>query len=447
MVFCANIIAQTPEEAINFMENESGIGIKAQAMGNAFVGVADDYSALYWNPAGLTQLDRSEIAGSLYHLQLTNESSFSGNTMLDNKNFTKLKSLGMAYAFPTSRGSFVLAFGYNRFKDYDDFLHFSGFNTMSNDLGFDLEDDNGVEDFYPFDKNVRQTEQISQDGNLSAWSFGGGLALSPNFSVGLTVNFYSGSSQYLFDFFQDDVNDVYNAFPGDYYSYELHQKILSDISGFGIKLGGLFSLNEHLRMGMAIDFPTSLNIVENYKANDVLMFDDGYVSEYELEEGEWEYVVQYPFKFSGGVALDLKQLLVAASFEYRDWTQVQFDVPDGYGLNDDYNSLLGENKYFADTFRPVLSYSAGAEYRISGTGLKLRGGYRRVPSPFTDADKKLNREYFSAGFGYDIDNNTSFNFSMSKGFWKRNSIDDYTPGGTHEAIEATRYLAGVNFRF
>ncbi|MFC2088991.1 hypothetical protein ACFLSX_05255, partial [Calditrichota bacterium] len=106
-----------------------------------------------------------------------------------------------------------------------------------------------------------------------------------------------------------------------------------------------------------------------------------------------------------------------------------------------------ENKYFVDTFRPVLSYSAGAEYRIAGTGLKLRGGYRRVPSPFTDVDKKLNREYFSAGFGYDIDDNTSFNFSMSKGFWKRNSIDDYTPGGTHEAIETTRYLAGVNFKF
>ncbi|MFC2088713.1 hypothetical protein ACFLSX_03850, partial [Calditrichota bacterium] len=269
-----NIIAQTPEEAINFLENESGVGIKAQAMGNAFVGVADDYSALYWNPAGLTQLERSEIAGSLYHLQFNNESSFSGNTMMDNRNFTKLKSLGMAYAFPTSRGSFVLAFGYNRFQDYDDFLYFSGYNTIGNGLGFDLEDDNGTEDYYPFDKNVQQTEQISQDGNLSAWSFGGGLALSPNFSVGLAVNFYSGSSQYLFDFFQDDVNDVYSIFPGDYYSYELHQKILSDISGFGIKLGGLFSLNENLRLGMAIDFPTSLNIVENFKANDVLTFDD-----------------------------------------------------------------------------------------------------------------------------------------------------------------------------
>ena len=29
------------------------IGTRAQGMGGAFVGVADDASAVYWNPAGL----------------------------------------------------------------------------------------------------------------------------------------------------------------------------------------------------------------------------------------------------------------------------------------------------------------------------------------------------------------------------------------------------------
>ena len=33
-----------------------GIGSRAIAMGNAFTGVADDLSATYYNPAGLTQL-------------------------------------------------------------------------------------------------------------------------------------------------------------------------------------------------------------------------------------------------------------------------------------------------------------------------------------------------------------------------------------------------------
>jgi len=447
MIVAASILAQSPEEAVNLLDNESGVGIKAQAMGNAFVGVADDYSALYWNPAGLTQLDASQISGSLYHLRFNNESTFSQSTMMDDRSFTKLKSIDMAYAFPTQRGSFVIAFGFNRFKDYDDFMYFSGFNSQSNDLSFELEDQDGNYDWYDFDRNVQQTEQINQDGNLNAWSVGGGIELSPKFSIGLTLNFYSGSSQYLFDFYQDDVNDVYTSFPGDYESYELHQKILTDLHGFGIKLGGLMHLNENLRLGMAIDFPSSLTITENYTANDVLIFDDGYTDEVDLGEGEWEYVVQYPFKFSGGMALDIKQLLIAASFEYRDWSQVQFEIPDGISLNEDYNDLLSENKYFAEDFQSTLNLSAGAEYRVSDTGVKLRGGYRYVPSPLVDADKELNREYFSAGFGYEIDDNSTFDFSITKGNWKRNSVDSYTPGGTKEEIETTQFMAGFNFKF
>lgn len=45
---------QTPLPEITY----TGGGSKAAAMGGAFVGVADDASAGYWNPAGLTQNDR-----------------------------------------------------------------------------------------------------------------------------------------------------------------------------------------------------------------------------------------------------------------------------------------------------------------------------------------------------------------------------------------------------
>jgi hypothetical protein len=46
-----------------------GAGARSLGMGKTFVGVADDASATYWNPAGLVQLDRPEITAlyaSLY---------------------------------------------------------------------------------------------------------------------------------------------------------------------------------------------------------------------------------------------------------------------------------------------------------------------------------------------------------------------------------------------
>lgn len=45
--------------AANFLK--IGIGAKAGGMGGAFVGLADDPSAIYWNPAGLSQLGSPQV--------------------------------------------------------------------------------------------------------------------------------------------------------------------------------------------------------------------------------------------------------------------------------------------------------------------------------------------------------------------------------------------------
>jgi hypothetical protein len=62
-----------------------GVGARATAMGDAFVAVANDASALYWNPAGITQFQTNEVVishtswfldiqhqfiGAVYHLTL-----------------------------------------------------------------------------------------------------------------------------------------------------------------------------------------------------------------------------------------------------------------------------------------------------------------------------------------------------------------------------------------
>jgi hypothetical protein len=64
-----------------------GVGGRATAMGDAFVAVANDVSALYWNPAGLTQFSENQVMfshnqwvvdinhdfiGAVYHLDESN---------------------------------------------------------------------------------------------------------------------------------------------------------------------------------------------------------------------------------------------------------------------------------------------------------------------------------------------------------------------------------------
>lgn len=45
--------------AVTFLK--IGVGAKATSMGGAFVALANDASAMYWNPAGVAQLDRNEF--------------------------------------------------------------------------------------------------------------------------------------------------------------------------------------------------------------------------------------------------------------------------------------------------------------------------------------------------------------------------------------------------
>jgi len=56
---CISAEAKGPgTSAANFLK--IGVGARATAMGDAFTGLANDGTCLYWNPAGLTQLEKRE---------------------------------------------------------------------------------------------------------------------------------------------------------------------------------------------------------------------------------------------------------------------------------------------------------------------------------------------------------------------------------------------------
>lgn len=56
----ASILVALAQPARAWFESDAA-GARAAALGDAFVSVADDASALYWNPAGLVQMPRHEI--------------------------------------------------------------------------------------------------------------------------------------------------------------------------------------------------------------------------------------------------------------------------------------------------------------------------------------------------------------------------------------------------
>jgi len=71
-----------------------GVGARATAMGEALTALADDATALYWNPAGLAQLRERELS-TMY-----------------NMHFQEIKQGYVSLAFPLSKGTVGLGVNY-----------------------------------------------------------------------------------------------------------------------------------------------------------------------------------------------------------------------------------------------------------------------------------------------------------------------------------------------
>lgn len=93
-------------------------GTRAAGMGGAFISVSDDYSAYYWNPAGLAALDRGS-ASTFF------DSVFSGKEINLGVNLTYPLPDGMTAAFTYARTNFTNSDFYNDFFyfTYAAYLH------------------------------------------------------------------------------------------------------------------------------------------------------------------------------------------------------------------------------------------------------------------------------------------------------------------------------------
>ena len=116
-----NAEAQVAPELVS-LGKKTGVGARAISLGEAFTAVADDYSALYYNAAGMTQLTRSEVAVNLSYNMFQNKVSFDNGT--PNKRTLESTRLNALTLILTDGGRWALGIGYYSPVSFDDPLYF-----------------------------------------------------------------------------------------------------------------------------------------------------------------------------------------------------------------------------------------------------------------------------------------------------------------------------------
>ena len=148
--------------------NITGAGARALGMGGAFIGVADDATAIVWNPAGLTQLERMEV--SVVGRYLWETADYSDNTDATNNQSEKQQhpvfNFG-SFAIPFSVGKVkgVLAAAYQRQLDF----------------------------YY---KQTTMNTETEETGGADAFSPGVAVGIGSIFSVGVAANIWFGNDTY-----------------------------------------------------------------------------------------------------------------------------------------------------------------------------------------------------------------------------------------------------------
>ena len=394
----ASLSAQDLTDALRPFRGVSGIGARAIALGGAYTSLSNDFTATFWNPAGLAQLPKSSVYTSIGHLSHDADISF-GNDQASplTENYTRLDGVGLVYKNPLSRNNVVWAIGRNTLFAFD--------SKLSVPTG-------GI------DENL----SIIESGEIHAWTGAVAADISPRTSFGVSVNWLRGSDEY--DFRENSGES------------SISENFTPSYNGFSLIFGGLYR-GEYANFGMSITAPTFYSVDDSWNILDV--YADSSVN----YVGSNEYRLIMPFKFNAGISSYIGNTLLTADFHLTDFSQIEFSSD----IFDEGVSLDSEiNRDISSELRATLGYSVGLEYLLPTTDLKLRLGLANDPSPYKDDDGG-DRLLVSTGLSVLLDKQVKVDLTFVRTSWETNFSSEFFTQTIKEDASDNRFILSLSYRY
>jgi len=474
LLLTGQIFPQGVPDALRLTEPGLGVSARALGMGNSFVGLSDDASAMYFNPAGLGLIKKLEISGGLDYYRFSNKATFFRNETDYSNSSTQLNQMSFVFPFPTMRGSLVFGLSYNNIKNFTGALKFDGFNPGNNSMIQTLEDtDYGFEDYsipywlYLSDDDgyvsaikgkLNQSGEVIQSGSINNWVLSLATEVYPNLFIGGSLSIISGEYNYSRDYYEDDYQGIYSnveTAPGQagskaFQTFYMNSMINWELSGWDLKVGLLYQLKKLGRFGLSIQFPKDYTIKEKFDIDAYSVFGTS-LGRVDLpsdirnnNSDKVEYDIVTPFVLSGGGSINFKGLIASAEVSLIDYTQSEFKNPKGIAAQ----SIANMNKSIKNSLRATANFNLGLEYTIPTVGLRLRTGYILQPSPYKDDPSDFNKNYITGGAGFLIDETISVDIGYAHGWWKDYGDNyGYNVSRTLQKVSVDKILLSFSHRF
>ncbi len=352
-----------------------GAGARAIGTGGAFIAVADDATAVSFNPAGLAQLLRPEFSfvGQSLSRRQDYQRFSSADTVLEDSSSSDKRAAPefWSFAVPWKREGLnhVVQFSYQRIFDF-------GYKS---DRRYQARV-NGV--------NQGILQAVDQRGGMNLWSVAFGAELSPRILVGGSVNLWRGSWAFT--------SETERFTPAGALASDVYFRQNNAIKGFNWSLGTIWR-SEYVNLGLV--YRSGFNADYTF-ANSMTIEDySGGPSQESLLPAQ-TFRLQWPETLGAGVGIHLHpRWLVTA-----DWTSIRWSKATIHSSGSPYDGLNFFDLQAATLTPDTVDFHAGTEW-IAYVGdrvvIPVRAGAFKEPQPLVDRRTGEQRVYkgWTAGFG------------------------------------------------
>lgn len=394
------LAAMAQQASINSSPNPVGSGARALGMGGAFIAIADDATAASWNPAGLIQLETPEISvvGSyLYNHETYSSASYPDAGGPQSNRSEEINYLSLATPFQLLGQNAVASLNYQTLYDLN-----RRFNYGFNDVGFD------PPPIGPLFWNIRRQYQFQQQGALHALSPALAVQVTPAFSVGLTLNWWTDQLGHANGWHSDMIakssgtlSDGVITIPT--FSSFMQRESYDQLDGANFHIGALWEANEMFRFGAVVKTPFNLKMRHHYGS---YSNNDGFISVQNFAE---DVHLHFPISYGLGMALKFSDAFtLALDVSHTNWKIFYFQVP-----GQDPLSPLDGRPLNQSRVRDTHSIRLGGEYLLflPETIIPLRAGLYSDPQP---SPQGFDRVYgVSLGTGYTYNKKLVFDIAYT----------------------------------
>jgi hypothetical protein len=291
LFMCASLAAADPAV------EAAGVGARAYGMGGCFTALADDFSALYWNPAGLAFVPVREVHcafdGGLHNA----ETVLSGRSTPSYGRSLRIHSAGFLRSVPTVRGGFAFALGFSSPWLLDDLLDYSGPDVYQGTAGLAGAGDT----LYPGDTLFSDRCSRRAVGRCNLWSAGLGWQVAPGLGFGFSLGLLSGSERI-------DLTAVTHTANGAFEDFD--ERMERAYLGYDARLGLLYRPSTLFSAGIRLELPRRAAVAENRGSVDYLTPGGGGMA---TDFG----VLRSAFSAAAGIALKLPAVTVSCDAAFR----------------------------------------------------------------------------------------------------------------------------------